>query len=397
MHLIAVAASAGRQGAVVAHGDRQEVVHQVGVLDLVVAAHEAARLEVVGGAGTRLAQQPLEPHLRPVLHVEVGRHRHGLGARVLDVDLEVVLQVLPHAGQVVHDVDPDRPKVAGGPHAGELEQLGRVDRATAEDDLGAAGGTRAPVGAGVLDAHRPAALEEDLRGEREGLHLEVRTAHHRVQVGARRRQATTIVHVAVERGKALLAVAVHVLGERIAGLLDGVEEGVEERAARRAALERERAVVTAEGIVRPRRETVLHPLEVGQAVSVVPGLHPVAGRPALVVERVAALEDHPVDAARAAQHLPARVVDLAAAHERLGLGLVLPVIEAAADRKRQRGGHVDEHVPRPVRPARLQHQHAIGRILGEPVGEDAARRATADDDEVVVRAHAGVLSRGCHP
>ena len=248
---------------------------------------------------------------------------------------------------------------------------------------------RAPVGTGVLDSHRPAALEQDLRGEREGLHLEVRTAHHRVQVGARRREAAALVHVAIERGKALLAVAVHVLGERIAGLLDGGKEGVEERAARRTALERERAVVAAEGIVRPRGETVLHPLEVGQAVGVVPGLHPAVRRPALVVQRVAALEDHPVDAARAAQDLPARVVDLAAAHERLGLGLVPPVIEAAADRKRERRGHMDEHVPGPVRPARLQHQHAVGRILGEPVGEDTARRATADDDEVVVRAHAG--------
>src|SRR5205823_14405262 len=68
-----------------------------------------------------------------------------------------------------------------------------------------------------------------------------------------------------------------------------------------------------------------------------PGL----GRPLLVVERVAALEDHAVDRARAAEHLAARVVDAAAVHVRLGLGLVLPVVEAAADRERQRGRHVE--------------------------------------------------------
>jgi hypothetical protein len=52
------------------------------------------------------------------------------------------------------------------------------------------------------------------------------------------------------------------------------------------------------------------------------------------------------------------VVDPAAVHERLGLGLVLPVIEAAADREGERGRHVDEDVEGVVGAAGLEHEHA---------------------------------------
>ena len=231
------------------------------------------------------------------------------------------------------------------------------------------------------------ALEDDLRGKGERLDVEVGPVHHRVQVRPRGRQPPTVVHVAVEGREPLLAVAVHVVRERIAGLLNRREERVEQRALRRAALEYERAVVPAEGIVDSRGETVLHALEVGQAVRVVPGLHARVRGPALVVQRVPALEDHPVDAARPAQHLPARVVDAPAAHVGLGLRLVLPVVEPAADRERQCGGHVDEHVEPPVRPPRLEHQHAVARIRRQPVGESAARRPAADDHEVHVLGH----------
>ena len=58
--------------------------------------------------------------------------------------------------------------------------------------------------------------------------------HHRVQVGARRGQPTTAVHVAVEAREPFLAVAVDVVGQRVAGLLRGLEERAEQRVGRRA-------------------------------------------------------------------------------------------------------------------------------------------------------------------
>ncbi len=261
-----------------------------------------------------------------------------------------------------------------------------VDRAAAEDDLAGLRGVAAAA-ARVVDAGRPGAVEADPRDLRERHHVEVGPAHHRVQVRARGGEPPAAVHVAVEGGEALLPVAVDVVGERVAGLLHGGEERVVERPLGRAALEHERPVLAAERVVRPGRQAGLHPLEVGQAVRVVPALHARVARPALVVERVAALEDHPVDRARAAEHLAARVVDPPPVHVRLRLGLVAPVVEAAADREGQRRRHVDEDVPERVRAPRLEHQHGGGRVGREAVGQHAAGRPAADDDVVVAVAH----------
>ena len=248
----------------------------------------------------------------------------------------------------------------------------------------------APAELRVLHARRPRPVEQDLVDHRARADLEVRAVHDRVQVGHGGAVATAVVDVAVERREALLLVAVDVLRQRVAGLCARLEERLEQRARRRAALEHERAVAAAP-LVRAR-EARLHLLEVRQAVGVVPVLHALVARPALVVQRVAALEDHPVDRARPAEHLAARVVDAPPVHARLGLGLVLPVVEAVADRDRQRGRHVDEEVELPVGAARLQDEHLGGGVGTQAVGERAARRTPADDHEVVA-----LISHGPDP
>ncbi len=100
--------------------------------------------------------------------------------------------------------------------------------------------------------------------------------------------------VPVERPETLLAIAVDVGGERVAGLFRGLEERGEQQVRGGAAFEDKRPVAAAELRVVLRR---LHLLEVRQAMRVVPDLHAGVGGPALIVERVAALEDHAVDAA----------------------------------------------------------------------------------------------------
>src|SRR2546426_564307 len=82
--------------------------------------------------------------------------------------------------------------------------------------------------------------------------------------------------------------------------------------------------VAAPGVVPRRGQAVLHPLEVRQAMGVVPGLHARGRRPAIEVERVATLEDHPVDRRRPAEDAAAGVIDPTAAHERLGLRAIAP-------------------------------------------------------------------------
>src|SRR5699024_7308787 len=95
-----------------------------------------------------------------------------------------------------------------------------------------------------------------------------------------------LAHVPVEGGEALLAVAVDVVGAGVAGLGRGLEEGLEERAGGRATLEGERAGATAPGV--RAGGGGLHPLEVGQAVGVVPVLHAGEAGPLVEVTGVAA-------------------------------------------------------------------------------------------------------------
>ena len=100
-----------------------------------------------------------------------------------------------------------------------------------------------------------------------------------LEVGLRGRQPPAVVDVPVERREALLAIAVDVLGQVVAGLLAGREEGLEQRVRGRTALQDERPVMAAPRVVRRGRQARLHLLEVRQAVGVVPGLHARDRRP----------------------------------------------------------------------------------------------------------------------
>jgi hypothetical protein len=305
----------------------------------------------------------------------------------------VVLQVLADARQVSHDRDAERGQFSGVAHAGKLQQLRRAERSRAHDHLPAVGAPRRPgPGAAQTARHelhpgRARPREKDPRHVHPGLDAQVWPAHPRVQVRPRGRQTAALVDVPVEGGEPLLAVPVDVAGKRVPSLLHRLEERLEKRTRGQPALEHQGPGRAAELLVRTpgSGQAVLHPLEVRQAVRVVPVGHAGIGGPPLVVERVAALEDHPVNAARPAEHLTARVVDPAAVQERLGLAGIPPVVEPAADRKRERGRHVDERIPRVVRAAGLEHEHPGGGIRGQPVRQGAARRATADDDVVEKR------------
>ena len=151
--------------------------------------------------------------------LQAGRDRDRLLGGVLDVDLEVVLEVLADAGQVVDDVDAELAEQRLVADAGELEQLRGVDRATAEDDLAGVARCGAAAAAPVVDADRALALEAHPGRHRQRLDVEVLAVPDRVQVGAGRGEPAAAVQVAVEPGEALLAVAVDVVGERVAGLL----------------------------------------------------------------------------------------------------------------------------------------------------------------------------------
>ena len=257
----------------------------------------------------------------------------------------------------------------GRTDAGELQQLGRAERPAAQDHLRSPdGASTAPPAA--LHAHRPVLFEHDAVDVDATLDGQVRTVQDRVQVGPRCGQSSSPMHVAIEGGEALLAESVEIGGQFVPGLLHGLEERHEQGVGGRSPLEDQRSV--AAPVLIRAHQARLHALEVRQAMAVAPVLHATLGGPLVVVRRVAALEDHAVDRTRPAENLSPGVVDAAAAHVRLGLGLVLPVVEAITDGECQRGGHVDEHVPAPVAPPCLEDEYPVGRVGAQPVGKCAA-------------------------
>ena len=289
---------------------------------------------------------------------------------MLHIHFQVILQVFAHARQVVHHRDAERLKLGGVAHARKLQELGRVDRAAAANNVAGIGALRRPAPDSIFDPHGALALEQDARGERAGRHRQIGAIDHRVQVGARRAEPPPIMDVAVEGAEAFLAVAVDVFGERVASFLHRREKSPEQGRVGRAALKDQRAVVAAKFVAAV--QACFHALEVGQAVRVVPIGHAGVAGPALVVERVAALEDHAVDAAGAAEDFAAPVRDAAIVHEWLGLGVVAPVVEGAADWVGKRRRHVDEDVPERVAAAGFEHQHAVPRVGAQARGQHAA-------------------------
>jgi hypothetical protein len=102
--------------------------------------------------------------------------------------------------------------------------------------------------------------------------------------------------------------------------------------------------------------------------------------PMIVVLVLAAHIEQAVDRARSAQHFAARLDDLPVVQLGFRLGLVQPVdfgiVEQLAVAER------DVNPDMPVMAAGFEKQYAMAAGFGEPVGEHAAGRAGADDNEI---------------
>src|SRR5207244_11120013 len=134
---------AGERRAVVAHRERQEMELDVRVAHASAAADEAAGLEVVARAEAVLGEDPAHANEGPAQERHLRVERDRLAASDLEIELEVILQVLAHSGQVGDYVDAESRELTGRPDARELEQLRGVDGTRAEEHL-ALGEHRAP-------------------------------------------------------------------------------------------------------------------------------------------------------------------------------------------------------------------------------------------------------------
>ena len=282
--------------AVVADRHRQEVELDVRPFELVAAADEAAGLELVAGTDAAAEEQPLGANRRLVPPLERRVQRYRLQALELQVHLQMVLQVLADAGQLLHQRDAEllQQRTRANPRA--LQDLRRGDGAAAQQhftacarNVGLLAATQVTYADGTL------ALEQHAVGDGMGVDGQVRPLLGLVQITTRRAGTPALGrHGAIHRAEAFLLVAVEVIGTREARLHARFDHGVEQlvvvclgcgHADRAVAA----MVVVGANVAR------LGLAEVRQAVQVGPVFQPRCFGPVVVVQGIAADVAHAVD------------------------------------------------------------------------------------------------------
>ena len=321
--------------------------------------------------------------LEDFLHqVEAARllvqRRHVLDAPV-HARREVVAVILADALQLVFHLDAIALQQLGLADAGMFEHARRLDRPARHDDLAVDPRLALLAVHRVGDADTALAFEDHVGHQRVGFDLEIRPAARRVEEGARRRPALAVLHRHLVVAEAFLVAVVVVLVLRIAARLGGIDEGVTKRV-RLAHVGDVQQAALAAAVVAVRLK-MLRLLEVGQHLLVGPAAIAELA-PGVVVERLAAHIEHAVDRARATERAAARTGNAAVGHALLRLHLEIPVELLVVQQLGEAGRDVDPH--RLVARAGLEQQHLDVRILAQPVGQNAARRAAAHDDVIPI-------------
>ena len=287
---------------------RLHVVLQVRRGELRAGAGEGAELRGRHGHGALLHQRVLRRH------AGLADERVGRGVQRLEVlhledqaELQVVLQVLADAGQRMQRLDAIVLQHRRIADAGELQQVGRVDRA----------GRQAHHQPGAAPAGEGQAQRLGLGPERQ-----VGPVQGGLEEAGRRGPAHAALLVDLEVAAALVVAAVEVVHLGYAVLGRRFAEEVQHAPGQAHVLDPPLAALTVQFV--GAAHAVLRAPEVGQQVGPAPaGIAELA--PMVVVGGLAAHVDHAVDRRAAADHLAARVVQRAPVEARLGLGLEAPV------------------------------------------------------------------------
>ncbi len=229
--------------------------------------------------------------------------RHGFRSREHDRREEMVVQVLPHAGEVDADVEPETCKLVAVADPREHEQLGRLDRPAADDDFVLCRDRLHDAVADDLDADATRALEEQALRPGTHQHRETLRADDRSQERGRGALAHAVPDRQLGEPDAVELGAVVIVVEGDAGLLGRGDRGRDDRVRLVVGHHVHRAAGSV--VLGSATVEVLRALEERQHVVVAPAGIAEVG-PRVVVGTVTADVDHPVQSARAAEHLAPR-------------------------------------------------------------------------------------------
>ena len=257
----------------------------------------------------------------------------------------------------------------------------RPDRAGAQDDLARAAHLVLRLVAVRAKGHADgtSALDENAGDERVGHDGEVRPPARRRVVAVEDAEAASAALRHGDEAGALVVLAVEICGEWDSDTLRRVDERLGEDVPVGEVGERKRS----------GRAACEGGLDVVPRPTRAPGC-----RPAVVVGAVSPQNHHRVHRGGAAEHAPPREHDLAPVERRLRRRRVAPVDLRAIE---LREGCRDPHVELARSPPGLDEQNREVRVLRETRGEDAARRSTADDHDVVHAPRIGRDALGTKP
>ncbi len=312
----------GQVTGVIAVSGRATIDLEVGLGDGLIALDETAGRSP--GARHR-------PGSRRLPFLDAGREflvGHATDARLLsrmvcDDDVDVVLEVLADAGQIVDHLDAGPCEFVRRSDARQQQELRRVDGAGAEHDFGRGIGLLHLAQPQILDTDGAAVLDQQARRQYAGGQRQVRPVQDRAHEGARRAVSLAILDRELEQADAVLHRAVEVLVIGVAGRHGGIQIGAlrgvdidgigDHQLAARAV---QRAVGKAHigfGGYKGRQHAFPVPAGIAERL------------PAVVVGRQSTDVDHGVERSGASEHLATRPEQLAIAGTCLRHRVVAPV------------------------------------------------------------------------
>ncbi|MCY1428894.1 hypothetical protein D9M71_447930 [compost metagenome] len=291
--------------------------------------------------------------------------------------MQVILQVATNARHVMANANAQAFQQLTRADARALQNAGRTDGASAEDDLATC--CKLMPGALPVRLHRPCAgvVEQYLVNLNAGQHGEVGAVLDWPQEGLGGVPAHTAALVDLKISTALVVAGVEVIDLADAALLGGIAEGIEDRPTVALAFDPPFTVTTM--VLTGAGEVIFAGLEQRQHVLPGPAIVALLG-PAVIVGGLAAHVDHAVDRGTATQHLAAWISQCATTQAGLRLGLEAPIGARVADAVEVTDGDVNPGIV--VAATRLQQQHAAGRVGGQTIGQQASG-GTGPYDHVV--------------
>ncbi|MND87725.1 hypothetical protein D3C80_797330 [compost metagenome] len=292
----------------------------------------------------------------------------------------MVLQVAPYTRQFMDHLDTVLLQYLARADAGKLQQLRRLQCASAEQYFLARPGGDWLAGPLIGHPDRALTTHQHLAGLGVSLNDQVLAGPIRLQIGLGRRATPAVASCQLKVTCALLAGAIEIGIARNADFLGTTDEGIDQLVG--LAQIRDMQGATAAVIGAFAALVAFHLLEIGQHVTPAPALVALLF-PGIVVLGLAADIDQSIDRAATAEGLAAGPVDRPAVQLRHRLGVERPVVGrvehglAIADRQ------VDPEMP--IIGPGLQQQHAVLLVLAETGSERATGGARAHYDVVVLR------------